>query len=399
MNEQIAPMSYLRVFGFGILVLVPSFDSVLKYGGPAGLVAFFIFGTVFLLLGYRFLLPAFLNRVTERTALVLTVLTFAFLTVITAVGYQIANSGRLGGGSDIDDALIIGAGELLSGNYPYYKQTYLGGWLTPLPGAIILAVPFVLLDLLPYQNIFWLGVLFLVARRQLGSIALTLAMLWTILLIAPSFYQSLLTGSDHIANTIYVLIGMWFMITELSDHEAPVWKRALPAIFLGIGLSSRSNFLFITPILFALLTQLAGWKIAAKYCALTAVTFLLVTVPFWIYDPAGFSPLFVQASKVSMFEDVLPYAKYLVPFSAMLLALVLSLRDMKNELSVFFTSAAIVQLYIILVTSVLYALTIGKFTLFLSTVGYGLFAFFFAMFGGWVALKRRPMQRRPMRSA
>lgn len=389
MMAETALRRYLGVLGLAIFLLVTSFDSVLKYFGVKGLVLYFVIGTGLLLLGYRFLIPAFHNSISEKYAIYLAVLAFLFLISLVAYVYPIANSGRFGGGGDIDDAMIIGATEIIHGHYPYYKQTYLGGLLSPMPGTILLSVPFVFLNLLPYQNIFWLSALFLAVRSNLKSGVYALSLLLTILLFSPTFYQVLVTGSDHISNSIYVIIGMWFMVRAVTDPASSIWQRLWPTVLLGVGLSSRSNFLLLMPLLFSVLAQNAGWKDALKYVALALAVFLTVTGPFWIYDPAGFSPLVVQSIKINSFESILPYSGIIIPATAVTLSLALSWMKMGKDCAVFFRNAAIVQLFVLLFTSILFAVKSGEFTLFMGTAGYGLFTLFFGVLGIWITLNKR----------
>ncbi len=266
------PHQYLRVFGLAIFLLVPSFDTAGKYLGIAGIALYFAAGLIAIFVGYFLLLPPFLKHVSERTAQILALITFAGLIAIVCVGYPLANSGTLGGGSDVDDAMIIAASELVKGNFPYYQTTYLGLPISPLPGAIFLATPWVVAGALPYQNIFWLAVLFLVLRNLLNSSALVLALFWAILLSSPTVLQSLVTGSDYISNSIYILVAIWLALKYAADPEAPLWKKLLSAAFLGICLSSRSNFFVVLPLYFGALVHTAGWREAFRLSAVSVAS-------------------------------------------------------------------------------------------------------------------------------
>ncbi|MEO7660685.1 MAG: hypothetical protein ABIV48_13805 [Pyrinomonadaceae bacterium] len=380
---------FLGIFGFAVFLLVPSFDTLLKYFGTPGLAVYFIVGTGLIIIGYRYVITPFHSLVSERQAIYLAIFTFVFLTVITAYVYPIANSGRFGGGTDIDDAMIIGASEIIQGHYPYYRQTYLGGWISPMPGTILLSVPFVFINLLPYQNIFWLLLFFIAVRANLKSNVYALGLLWTILLFSPTFYQVLVTGSDHISNTLYVLIGMWFMVRSISDRGSSLWQRLWPTVLFGIGLSSRSNFLLLVPLLISVLAQNSDRKLAFKYVALAGLVFSSVTLPFWLYDPGAFTPLVVQSYKIQVLEGVLPYARIIIPGSAFILSLVFSCTRMEKDCAVLFRNSAIVQLFVLLFSSILFALQTGQLTLFMGTSGYGMFTLFFGLLSTWIILRRK----------
>ena len=370
--------SFFGVLAFGALLLLPSLDIPLKYLGITGMVSYFALGLVGVTVGYYRIVPWVLEMVGERKAAVLTVLVLVLLGIYAMLLYPIANSGRFGGGTDVDDALIIGVTELTSGRYPYYQQTYLGGFLSPMPGAILLAVPFVLLGILPLQNVFWLGMLALTAKRIEGSYVHAKLIVLTVLLISPTAYQVLATGSDHISNSIYILVSMWLLVRAVSKADSPSWTRILPAFLLGVGLSSRSNFFVLMPILFSTLTQNSDWRTAFKYCALAVAVFLGVTVPFWAYDPPAFAPFLVQAGRLQQVQDILPYAPVIVPATIFLLSGAFSLTRMTDDGFAFFRNCAIVQLAALYISSILHAADVGEFTLFIGNVGYGMFTIFFA---------------------
>ncbi len=385
MNEN-ATHRYAAITGFAVLSLVPSFDIVLKYARIPGIALYFVAGLTVLYLCDRVVIKRFAS-VSERSAMIAGVLVLLILILIAAIGYPLANSGRFGGGSDIDDAMIVGASALLRGEYPYYQLTYLGGMLSPMPGTIVLSVPFVLLGLIQYQNIFWLAILFLTTRRILSSSIFALGAILTVSLLSPTFYQVLVTGSDHITNSIYIIIGLWLTVRAVTDPRSSMLQRLLPAILLGIGLSSRSNFLLILPLFFSVLVQNAGWKDAVKYVGVALVVFAAVTLPFYLYDPAGFTPLIVQRAKVTELEALLPHAGVIIPFVALLLSCILAFGKMRRDCAAFFRNCAIVQLFTLLFTSILYAVQSGHFTLFLGSAGYGMFTLFFASLSVWISLQ------------
>ncbi|MEO5860675.1 MAG: hypothetical protein ABIR33_17215 [Pyrinomonadaceae bacterium] len=378
----------MAVIGFALLLLLPSLDIPLKYGGVAGMIGYLIAGLVGLTFAYYKLLPIVSVRLSENNALWILLLTITVLAVFALVLYPIANSGRFGGGTDVDDALIIGVTEIAAGRYPYYQQTYLGGLLSPMPGAILLSFPFVLSGLLPLQNIFWIGALSAAARTVFGSFKPALMIVLTVVLVSPTAYQVIAVGSDHMSNAIYILISMWLLVRAVANEGSSSWQRLFPAILLGISLSSRSNFLVLTPILFSVLLQNSNWKVAARYCSIAAAVFLAVTIPFWLYDPPAFSPYLIQSGRLENMRDVLPHAPIIVPAISFILAAAASLLRMGKDCAAFFRNCAVVQILILYISSLPYAAHLGEFSLFLGNIGYGMFTVFFAAVSIWIYMSR-----------
>lgn len=387
MKKEIDHRTFFSILGFAVFLLVPSCDTILKYFGAVGVAAYLLFGFLILLAAYKFAAPVFFSKLTETQANVLAALTFAALTALALVVYPLANSGRLGSGSDADDALVVGVGELFAGRYPYYAVTYLNNFISPLPGSFLLAAPFVLLRQVALLNVFWLGAFFLAARHFLKSGVWAILLLWTILIFSPTVLQNLATGADYAANTIYVLVAMWLMVKTISATDAPEWKKLLPTVLLGVGLSSRSNFMLLTPLLFSALVQNAGWKSAVKYSLITGAVFLFITVPFYLYDPAGFMPLHVQASKLVKIEDVLPLARILIPLASVALAAALSFQKMDADCAVLFRNCAVVQIFVLLFTALISSIHLGALDLFFGQSGYGMFTLFFGALACWIFLR------------
>lgn len=385
MRTDTVARTYIACLGFAVLLLIPSFDTALKYFGIPGIIAYFAVGLLALFAVWKFILPLYCARMTDKFADIFAVITFAFLTLLVYVVYPLANSGRFGRGGDADDALLIAGAKLLNGEFPYYLSTYLGNMISPMPGAVLFSLPFVALGIVALQNIFWLGVLFVTVRHYFKNSAFALGFIWLLLLISPTVYQNLFTGADYVSNSIYILVFMWIMITTVSNRESAEWQRILPAVLLGIGFSSRSNFLVLMPLLLSILVQNAGWKQAIKYLSIAGFACLAVTVPFWIYDPSGFTPLIVQSMKVTELQTVLPFAGVIIPFSGMLLAAVLSFQKLETDCTAFFRNCALVQLFVLLFTSGVWSLKLGYLDLFVGQSGYGMFTLFFGAIAGWAA--------------
>lgn len=383
-----SPRDLALLIGF---VLIASLDSVYKYTGFTGLVIYVGVASAFLFLYFRRAYPVLVERTPLNIAIVTTALAVIGLGVLAFFLYDLANSGRIGPGSDGDDALIIGATELLGGRYPFYPLTYLGNPIAPMPGAVIFAIPFVLLGVYPLQAVFWLIAFFVAIGVATGSLRGTLFMALPILLVSPTIFQNLSSGADHIANSVYILIFSYLVLRAARKDKAKWWEYAIPALLLGVGLSSRSNFAFVIPMLLVAIWKMKGFRIAVPTISITGLAFLAVTLPFWLYDPEGFTPMLVQTGKMQQFNGILPQAGVVMVVVALLLALALSARQHSETPAVFFQNLAFVQLFILIFTSTLYSIWIGHFNMYFGHIGYGLFVMFFGVFAQWTRLSATRM--------
>lgn len=370
--------------GFALSVFIPSTAVVQKYLGSTGAGVYFTFASLTLWIGHRYVFTRFLSKVTKKQTLWLIAVTFLILVIGFSVVYPFANSGIVGGGSDRDEALNIAAMELLKGHYPYYLKTYLGNLVSPLPGALLLAIPFVLLGNSAYQNFFWLVAFFFAMKSYLKDVRLALLLQWVLIALSPVILNEFVTGGDLLSNSLYVLLFvMWIVSSPISEPGHSIWKKIYPAILLGVGLSSRANFVLLLPLVFSFLLQGAGWKSAIKYIGITCVTFCMITIPFYVYDPQGFSPLHT-VSKLSQFQSVIPFAGFAIPFATAIIALILSFQRMNHN--VFFRNCAIVQAFPVLCGILLSSVKTER--LDLHFAGFGLIFLFFGAAAFWPMLMK-----------
>lgn len=319
---------FIQRFTIWLCLVLPSIFIVEKFSGFVGV-------------GFYCALAAFgvwavssgKVAIEERKAVYLAATTFVILGLLFALAYPIVNTHLPHRGSDDDDALNIGVSELLHGRYPYYTQTYLGNLIHHFPGSFLLAAPFVLLGTSALQNLAWLAVFFLLIRRELGSTSGALSWFWLTLLCSPIVLHGLVTGTDHVTNGIYIASGLWWLVT--AKH------KALPAAAWGVALSSRGNFLFLIPVAMGWLTQRHGWRASTKWLISTCITFALLTLPFYFFDPAGFAPL-EATDRLTRFDDMIPHATWLIGGGMSSASLLLAWRGMKST-SDLWRSCAIVQ--------------------------------------------------------
>src|SRR2546426_7380654 len=124
-----------------LLWLAPSLNSIQKYAGHAGLLVLPLVA-----LSAMVALTATARRHGPGLPKSWLVALCAAPLALFIVLYPMADSGLLGPGSDRDDALNVALQTLLVGHYPYGATTYLGNPPTPMPGALILALPFSFLE-------------------------------------------------------------------------------------------------------------------------------------------------------------------------------------------------------------------------------------------------------------
>ena len=183
------------------------------------------------------------------------------------------------------------------------------------------------------------------------------------------------------ANSLYVLLAVLWMVRAISVPGLPRWQVVAPAIFMGVALSSRANFLLLLPLVFSVMVRAAGWRRALGYAAITGATFLVVTLPFYLYDPQAFSPL-DTAAKLGQFDPVLPMASLLVPLATLILALILAFRQpASHRPDLLLRNCAIVLAFPVLCGIVLRSIKIGGAGL--SFASYGVFFLFFGAVAFW----------------
>jgi hypothetical protein len=164
---------------------------------------------------------------------------FLLVAVLFLTVYPIANSHAPHTGSDDDDACNVGVTSLLEGKSPYSERTYLGDVLHQLPGALVLAAPFVLLGTSGLQNLFWLPAFFAAIAKVTKDSRMATQLFVLVVGLSPTVLHQVLTGTGHVSNAIYVALGLFWLIRK---------QRALHAIAWGIAPASRPNFLLLIPL-------------------------------------------------------------------------------------------------------------------------------------------------------
>jgi hypothetical protein len=216
--------------------------------------------------------------------------------LLFAVFYPLAHSGILGPGSDRDDGLNAGLHALLGLHDPYHVTSFLGNQLSPMPGALLLALPFYLIGNSAFQNLFWVPEFFWWAQKWFGA---TGAALWYGLVFivgCPASLRDFVTGGDYLVNALYVAIAMDFVFVALRSER----RRYLyaPAIFLSVAISSRPIYAMAVPVLAGTVFQLRGWRRMVEFLVLVGLACAALNGPLYFHDPSHFPTVYL-AKKIS----------------------------------------------------------------------------------------------------
>jgi hypothetical protein len=317
-----------------------------------------------------FVIPSAVRRLPAGAIAAASLATFAAIVVVFALAYPTVNVQERGRGSDDDDAHNVGARAMLDGRSPYDETTYLGNELHQMPGSFVLAAPFVLAGTSALQNLFWLPLFFVVVARETGDRRAALAFAWLVIVASPIALYHVATGTSHSANTISVLVGLWWLTR--TRH------RAVAAVVWGLTLASRANFLFLVPLAFGWIARRHGWREAVRITGLSVLVVAGLTLPFYVQDPAGFGPL-AAADRLPRLDGIVPRADLLLLVAMGALSAWLAARPMTN--TTLFAGAAAVQALPVAAGMVSASMATGQFNAWYAP--YGVFASWFA----WMALR------------
>lgn len=338
-----SPLGYsARWFLYGCALSFVSLGVTQTY---AGTILAVLVGLAVVGVGWRFL-PVMLEWadrcVSDVRAKRMALCVFVVVGLATWQLHEVAQSGRFGPGADSDDALVTGVYELAKGRYPYYAQTYLGNPISPLPGALLLASPFVALGCVALGHVFWLFAFYQALARSTSHRGALVAVLALVSLSLGVVHQ-LVTGVDYGSNALYVLLSAWALLWAARPAgNLPLVGQLVLAAAHGLTLSSRANFLLLLPLLFSRLWQQVGFRRSASLIGVVGASFVGSTLPFYLYDPEGFSPFHV-ANKLTIYSEMMPGVSVLLPGAAGLLALFLARPSWNADLASFFRNCALVQ--------------------------------------------------------
>jgi hypothetical protein len=202
------------------------------------------------------------------------------MTALYAVLYPIAQSHIYGPGSDGEDALRVAASQMLQLHFPYYLRTYMGHAITPMPGALILSLPFLLMGRVSLQGPVWLAVFIFFCMKFFRFRSTALAFLLVILLGGADVLDDFVVGYDYSINTLYICVAVFLFLQTYEENEKG-WRHILVGVFLGVALSSRAIYVVIPPLVMAYMLQNGKGIIAAlRSLLLPILTAVAITVPY-----------------------------------------------------------------------------------------------------------------------
>jgi len=329
-----------------LLLAFPSTGFVQKYAGLAGVAGYVAAVVAAVLLAGRFA-PRFAPWL-RRSFRLLAGVSVGGLLAGYLLLHPIEDGKGPGKSSDRDEGLELAVTRMAAGETPYYPPNNpVAGPLSVLPGSIFLAAPFVALGSVGCQNVFWLAVLLFVAARWFGDKALALCLLAVPLALSPAAQYEFVSGGDLIANGVFVAVFFLFALVAWRKPDAPAWWRWAGAVLLGIGLASRPNFLLLAPLFSALVWRDAGFRRALQASAVVGLVALAAIVPFYLRDPAGFTPLMAR-QKLAVVDQALPWASRAMIAATLMVALVAAWRLWRgpaaDPVGAFFRWCAIVTL-------------------------------------------------------
>jgi len=341
-----------------MLIAFPSSGVVHKYTGTAGLLAYLLGVVAIIVLLQRFGLP-FAKWWRKHSALTAIAAFIAFAACF-AIIYPMENFKGPGKSSDRDQGLNIAAGRLMHGENPYYRDQPDAGPLSVLPGSIIIASPFVAAGNSAFQNLFWLTAFvvftaFLFNDRMIALILITMS-----LALSPSAMHEFISGGDLMTNAIFVAIFSILALRAWTSEPKHRGWRWVVLLLMGLALASRPNFLFILPLFGALLWRETTFGKAITASSVALLAFCLVTLPFYLSDPDGFTPLVARA-KIEI--PGMPWASVAVIAMTAILtiasSLALLLRKNDNPTTAFARQCALVILAPMLGMVVLQSISSG----------------------------------------
>lgn len=289
-----------------------------------------------------------------------------------------------GKSSDRDEGLNMAVERVFDGETPYYPANPIAGPLSILPGAVALAAPFVALGDSGYQNVFWIFAFFGLAVWHFRDRTLALSWVMIAVLASPAVAYEYISGGDLIANGIYVPLSFALAFHVWRKPEAAAWLKGLACVFVGVCLTSRSNLPFLMPLFGAAIWRLAGFRQALVAAGIVAAVILLLTVPIYLHDPEGFTPL-MSRQKLAAVDHVIPHASWLLVGGTALagvLAGVLLLRGRDTDVTTWvFRYGALVMIFPMVFLVVLQSVTGGRPDFSLMHDRFALLYLFFALLG------------------
>ena len=229
----------------------------------------------------------------------------AALVATFVLGFPAALGDAMGVGSDRADALDVALSRLAHGLYPYDGVTYLGNPITPLPGALLMAAPFVrLTGHAAWQNVAWLVLLLPVLNRGV-RLRPEPTLLWGLDRPRGTGGRSASSpiGDDLVTGAVPALVAAAWTLS-VARVPSPATVVAAGAA-LGLASCTRPHLALVVVVVAAAVGVTAGWRRAVAVGVSASVVWVLLIVPFLVGGSARFSPLHV-AAKITGDRSVTP---------------------------------------------------------------------------------------------
>jgi hypothetical protein len=234
---------------------------------------------------------------------------------------------------------------------------------------------------------------FVLAAWYFRDRVVALSWLMLILFLSPAVAYEYISGGDLIANGIYVPLSLALAIHAWSNAKSSKWLKIVVCLLVGVCLTSRSNLPFLVPLFAAAIWRVAGFKSAIVASVLTSSVIILLTVPIYLHDPAGFTPL-ISRKKLALVDHAIPHMSwYLVGITALVGAVVAIrlLRRSDDVLEAVFRYGAIVMIAPMLLLVLVHSAVSGRLEFGLMLDRFGLLFLFFAVLGWGKNLFGKPV--------
>lgn len=324
------PLWWGHLFLLMAAIIFPSL-ALFKKPGFQWLIVYLLLSVTGLLVYFLFLHERIQRRMTGFNSHGIFITVMLFLLAAHTFIYPLIDTdgfhllGIQFGASDSDNAIEDCLRALINGKYPYYETTFLGNPMTPMPGALLLAAPFYFIHHVAWQNFFWILVFYFMLARHLKSAASAALIMVVTLAVSPNIIYHLMHGGDYLANGIYVFVALFYAFRAMQGRNM---DRLVAAMLLGVALSSRLNYVVCLPVAFLAMVRAGGWMRALSTVTAAGLITGLLTLPFYLYDPAGFSPL--HTTTIASRDSFLPHASVLIPLIGLLASLVMAARPERN---------------------------------------------------------------------
>ena len=210
----------------------------------------------------------------------------AIAVIGVAVYLLLVQAGVMGGlGGDRGDALDVALRRLLDGQYPYSELTSWGGKITPLPGGLVLALPAHVTLHAGFATVYLVPLAAFLLWR-LDRVVAAVACLG--LVLSPAFWADALSSGDLVV-TSFLLFAV--ALGTVRAARTGGWARWAWPLGLGLIAATRITAVLVVVVVGALVAATVDRRRALEQGAIAVAVVLLLSLPFYAWNPAEFSPL------------------------------------------------------------------------------------------------------------